>query len=124
MVGRNLAGYTLDNEVGEGGTSLVFRARHDVHGTVGIKVLRDKLRQDRTAVARFLREAHYGERVQHPNVVRTIEIGEAKPGMHFLAIEWADGEILEKYAKHQGQLPVDEVAAIVGQIADAVHAAH
>ena len=44
--------------------------------------------------------------------------------MHFLAIEWADGELLEKYAKRQGPLPSDEVAAIVTQIADAVQAAH
>jgi serine/threonine-protein kinase len=114
----------LQHEVGEGGTSCVFRAQHADHGTVAVKVLREKLRNDKTAVARFLREAHYGERVQHPNVVRTIEIGESTPGMHFLAIEWATGEILEKYAKRQGPLPVDEVAAIVSQIADAVHAAH
>ena len=119
-----IAGYSLQSEVGEGGTSAVFRAQHPDHGTVAVKVLREKLRQDRTAVARFLREARYGERVQHPNVVRTIEIGEAGPGMHFLAIEWATGEILEKYAKRQGPLPMDEVCAIVKQIADAVHAAH
>jgi serine/threonine-protein kinase len=124
LVGQTIAGYSLQSEVGEGGTSAVFRAQHANHGTVAVKVLREKLRQDRTAVARFLREARYGERVQHPNVVRTIEIGEASPGMHFLAIEWATGEILEKYAKRQGPLPIDEVAAIVQQIADAVHAAH
>jgi len=124
LVGQTIAGYSLQSEVGEGGTSAVFRAQHAEHGTVAVKVLREKLRQDRTAVARFLREARYGERVQHPNVVRTIEIGEAGPGMHFLAIEWATGEILEKYAKRQGALPVDEVCAVVKQIADAVHAAH
>ena len=124
LVGQTIAGYALQSEVGEGGTSAVFRAHHSEHGTVAVKVLREKLRQDRTAVARFLREARYGERVQHPNVVRTIEIGEAGPGMHFLAIEWAAGEILEKYAKRQGPLPVDEVCAILRQIADAVHAAH
>jgi serine/threonine-protein kinase len=124
LVGQSIAGYALQSEVGEGGTSAVFKAHHADHGIVAVKVLREKLRQDRTAVTRFLREAHYGERVQHPNVVRTIEIGEARPGMHFLAIEWAEGEILEKYAKRQGPLPVDEVAAIVSQIADAVHAAH
>ena len=124
LVGQTIAGYSLQSEVGEGGTSAVFRAHHADHGTVAVKVLREKLRQDRTAVARFLREARYGERVQHPNVVRTIEIGEAGPGMHFLAIEWAMGEILEKYAKRQGPLPIDEVSAIVTQIADAVHAAH
>ena len=124
LIGRTLAGYTLRSEVGEGGTSAVFRAEHPQHGTVAVKVLREKLRQDKTAVARFVREARYGERVQHPNVVGTIEVGEASPGMHFLAIEWAAGELLERYAKQKGPLPADEVAAVVRQIADAVHAAH
>ena len=124
LVGRTLAGYVLRGEVGEGGTSAVFRAEHPVHGTVAVKVLREKLRQDKTAVARFVREARYGERVQHPNVVQTIEVGEASPGMHFLAIEWAGGELLERYAKQHGPLPPDEVSTIIRQIADAVHAAH
>src|SRR5205085_5023758 len=121
---QNIAGYSLQSEVGEGGTSSVFKAQHADHGTVAVKVLRDKLRQDRTAVARFLREARFGERVKHPNVVRTIEIGEAGDGRHFLAIEWAAGEILEKYAKTKGPLPLDEVCDILKQIADAVFAAH
>ena len=124
LVGRTLAGYALRGEVGEGGTSAVFRAEHPTHGVVAVKVLREKLRQDKTAVARFVREARYGERVQHPNVVQTIEVGEASPGMHFLAIEWAAGELLERYAKQHGPLPADEVSAIIRQIADAVHAAH
>ncbi|HJQ19761.1 MAG TPA: serine/threonine-protein kinase [Gemmatimonadaceae bacterium] len=124
LVGRTLAGYTLEGEVGEGGTAAVFRASHPEHGNVAVKVLREKLRNDRTAVARFLREARYGERVQHPNVVRTIEIGEATPGMHFLAIEWAKGELLEKYARRNGPLPPAQVADVVLQIANAVHAAH
>ncbi len=124
LIGRTVAGYALSTLVGEGGTSVVFRAEHAQHGTVAVKVLREKLRQDRTAIARFLREASYGARVEHPNVVRTIEIGEGEAGMHFLAIEWATGELLERYAKRQGPLPREEVAEIVIQIADAVHAAH
>jgi serine/threonine protein kinase len=124
LVGRTLAGYTLESEVGEGGTSAVFRAKHADHGVVAVKVLREKLRNDRTAVARFLREARYGERVVHPNVVRTIQIGEATPGMHYLAIEWASGELLEKYARRHGPLPAGQVADIVVQIAAGVQAAH
>ena len=124
LVGRTLAGYTLESEVGEGGTAAVFRASHPQHGLVAVKVLREKLRQDKTAVARFLREAHYGERVVHPNVVRTIEIGEAPGALHFLAIEWATGELLEKFARRAGPLPPAQVANVVRQIADAVHAAH
>ena len=124
LVGRTLAGYAIRSEVGEGGTSAVFRAEHATHGVVAVKVLREKLRNDKTAVARFVREARYGERVRHPNVVQTLEVGEAAPGMHFLAIEWAKGELLERYVKTRAPLPADEVSTIVIQIADAVHAAH
>ena len=124
LVGTTLAGYEIRSVVGEGGTSAVYRADHPTHGTVALKVLRDRLRQDRTAVARFVREAQYGGRVLHPNVVRTIEIGEAEPGLHFLAIEWAGGEILERYAKRHCPLAPAEVADIVEQIAAAVQAAH
>jgi len=60
----------------------------------------------------------------HPNVVRTIEIGEARPGLHFLAIEWASGELLERYAKRHAPLPLADVVEIIGQIASAVQAAH
>ncbi|MDA1081933.1 MAG: serine/threonine-protein kinase [Gemmatimonadetes bacterium] len=124
LTGTTIAGYSLEQRVGEGGTATVYRATHQEHGTVALKVLRSKLRQDRTAVARFLREASFGTRVQHPNVVRTIELGESGDGVHFLAIEWAAGELLEGYAKTSAPLPPDEVAAIVKQIADAVNAAH
>ncbi len=57
LVGQTIAGYSLQSEVGEGGTSAVFRAQHANHGTVAVKVLREKLPQDPTAVARFLAEA-------------------------------------------------------------------
>jgi serine/threonine-protein kinase len=124
LVGQSIGGYTLKSPVGEGGTSAVYMADHPQHGAVAVKILREKLRQDKTAVARFLREAHYGERVSHPNVVRTIEIGESPGGLQFIAIEWAHGELLERYIKRNAPLPRDEVAQIVEQIAGAVHAAH
>jgi serine/threonine protein kinase len=124
MVGTSVAGYGIQKEVGEGGTSAVYLAEHPNHGTVALKVLREKLRQDTTAVARFIREAKYGARVKHPNVVDTIEIGQAENGLHFLAIEWAAGEILERYAKQHAPLPIDEVSTIVSQIAAGVQAAH
>jgi eukaryotic-like serine/threonine-protein kinase len=123
LVGKTIAGYTVRELVGEGGTSVVYRADHPRHGTVAFKVLRDKLRQDRTAVARFLREATFGQRVEHPNVIRTIETGQVD-GLHYLAIEWAKGELLERYAKKNAPLPREDVAEIISQIGNAVHAAH
>lgn len=124
LVGSALAGYSLLERVGEGGTAVVYRAQHPEHGDVAVKVLKDKLRQDKTAVTRFVREASFGTRVVHPKVVRTIETGQSPEGMHYLAIEWAPGEILEGYAKRNAPLPADEVSTIVMQIADAVYAAH
>lgn len=124
LIGSKIAGYTLQSEVGEGGTSAVYKAVHSSNGTVALKVLREKLRHDRTAVARFVREAQYGTRVLHPNVVRTIEIGESDTGIHFLAIEWAAGELLEKYAKQHAPLPPEETAVIISQIGAAVQASH
>ncbi len=123
LVGTTVAGYTLLDRVGEGGTATVYRAEHPEHGTVALKVLREKLRADRTAVTRFVREAGFGTRVTHPNVIRTIETGEDK-GLPFLVIEWAQGELLESYAKRNAPFPPDEVSAVVSQIAGAVFAAH
>jgi len=124
LVGTTVAGYLLLDRVGEGGTATVYKAEHAEHGSVAVKILRERLRQDRTAVARFVREAGFGTQVIHPKVVRTIETGQSPEGLHYLAIEWAPGEILEGYAKRNAPLPPDEVATIVKQIAAAVNAAH
>ena len=130
LIGATVAGFAIDREVGEGGTSSVYEAYHEIHGRVALKLLRERLRQDPTAVARFIREAEFGGRVNHPNVVRTIETGVVSdiPGvvgdLHFLATEWAPGEILEKYVKRNGPLPPEDVATVILQIAGAVEAAH
>jgi serine/threonine protein kinase len=124
LVGTTLAGYTIRSEVGEGGTSAVYQAHHPQHGTVALKILREKLRNDPTAVARFLREAQYGSRVEHRNVVRTLEIGQAETGQHFITLEWAQGVLLERYARRNAPLPAGEVSTIIEQIAAAVQAAH
>ena len=123
LVGQNIAGYSIEELVGEGGTSVVYRAAHAQHGTVAFKALRDKMRQDKTALARFTREANFGKRVLHPNVIRTIETGQVE-GIPYLVIEWAGGDLLESYAKKHAPMPRSEVANVIMQIADAVGAAH
>jgi serine/threonine-protein kinase len=102
---------------------VVYRATHPEHGRVAFKALRDKMRQDKTALARFTREANFGKRVTHPNVIRTIETGQVD-GIPYLVIEWAGGELLETYAKKNAPMPREEVANVIMQIADAVGAAH
>lgn len=123
LAGRTIAGYRLLERVGEGGTAEVYRAQHPERGACAFKVLRQRLRGDPTAVKRFLREAGYGARVQHPGVVRTYDYGEAD-GLHYLALEWADGESLAKFLHRSGPLAPALVGHLVRQLADALAAAH
>src|SRR5918911_4288434 len=111
LAGRTIAGYHLTRYVGEGGTATVYRAEHPERGLAAVKILRSRLAQDPGAVKRFLREAEYGSRVNHPNIVRTYDYGEAD-GLHYLALEWAEGEPLADFVTRVGRLPPPVVATI------------
>ncbi len=123
LVGRTVAGYRLLERVGEGGTAIVYRAEHPERGDAAVKVLRPRLRQDPVAVKRFLREADYGVRVQHPNVVKTFDYGDDE-GLHYLALEWAAGEPLVTFLSRSGPLAPGVAATIVRQLGAALATAH
>jgi eukaryotic-like serine/threonine-protein kinase len=123
LAGRTIAGYHLARYVGEGGTATVYRAEHPERGLAAVKILRTRLAQDPVAVKRFLREAEYGARVNHPNIVPTYDYGQAD-GLHYLALEWADGEPLAEFVSRSGPLAPALVAKIVEQIGAALTAAH
>src|SRR6184192_2879045 len=123
LAGRTIAGYRLLERVGEGGTAEVYRADHPKRGACAFKVLRQGLQGDPTAVKRFLREAGYGSRVQHPGVVRTYDYGEAE-GCYYLALEWAVGQSLTDYVHRVGRLAPAQVEALVRQLADSLGALH
>lgn len=122
-LGRTIAGYRLVKHIGEGGTATVYRAEHPERGTAAVKVLRPRLAQDPVAIKRFLREAEYGKRVVHPKIVRTFDYGESE-GVHFLALEWAEGEPLANFIQRAGSVAPALAATIVEQIGAALGAAH
>ena len=123
LAGRTIAGYRLTKYVGEGGTATVYRAEHPERGVAAVKILRSRLAQDPVAIKRFLREAEYGARLNHPNIVRTYDYGQAD-GLHYLALEWADGEPLAEFVSRSGHLAPPLVAKIVEQIGAGLSAAH
>ena len=123
IVGRTIAGYTVRKAVGEGGTAQVYLADHAERGRVALKVLRPRLASDSVAVKRFLREAEFGARVVHPNVVRTFDFGEAD-GVQYLALEWAEGEPLETFMTRAGKLTPPVAGHIVQQLGAALEEAH
>jgi serine/threonine protein kinase len=123
LVGRTVAGYRLLQHVGEGGTAAVYRAEHPERGVTALKVLRSRMGQDPVAVKRFLREAEYGARVDHPNIVKTYDFGETD-GLYYLALEWAEGEPLATFATRSGQLAPELVAIMISQLGGALATAH
>lgn len=123
LIGRTVAGYRLLQHVGEGGTATVYKAEHPERGAVALKVLRTRLAQDPVAVKRFLREAEFGTRINHPNIVKTYDYGQTED-LYYLAMEWVDGEALEKFAARSGRLAPALVATIIEQIGAALSAAH
>jgi serine/threonine-protein kinase len=123
LCGRTVAGYRLIDLVGEGGTATVYRAEHPERGVSAVKILKQRMRNDATAVKRFLREAGYGSRVVHPAIVRTFDFGD-EDGLYYLALEWVRGESLADYVNRQGRLPPEQVAKIISQLAEGLEAAH
>lgn len=123
LSGRAIATYRLLERIGEGGTATVYRAEHAERGVCAVKILRERMRADKVAVKRFLREADYGSRVSHANVVRTYDYGEAD-GLYYLALEWAEGEPLASFAERSGPLDPQLAAHIVAQLAGALAVSH
>jgi serine/threonine-protein kinase len=123
LVGRTVAGYHLVKYIGEGGTATVYCADHGERGQAAVKILRPRLAGDPVAVKRFLREAEYGSRVSHPNIVRTYDYGESD-GLHYLALEWARGEPLAEFVNASGKLAPSLVCTIVQQLGAALTVAH
>ncbi len=123
QLGRNIAGYRLARQVGEGGTAIVYRAEHPERGLAAVKILRPRLAEDPVAVKRFLREAEFGARINHPRIVKTYDFGQAD-GLYYMALEWADGEPLASFVSRSGQLAPALVATIIEQIGGALSSAH
>ena len=123
FTGRTIAGYELEQLVGEGGTATVYRAQHAEHGQCAIKFLKQRLRKDPVSVKRFLREAGFGARVKHTSVVSTYDFGH-EDDLHYLALEWVSGEPLSTFAQRSGRLVPELVVHIVTQLTNGLAAAH
>ncbi len=123
LTGRTIAGYRLLDRVGEGGTATVYRADHPERGTCAVKILKERMRKDPTAVKRFLREAGYGSRVRHEAVIRTHDYGELD-SLYYLALEWAEGEPLSAFVHRTGRLAPQLTAHIISQLAGGMAATH
>lgn len=119
-----LGPYEVREEIGTGGMGTVYRAFHvRLKKWVALKVVRPDRVGKPQALARFEREMEAVGRLEHPNIVRALDAGEAG-GVHYLAMEWVDGTDLGDLVNRCGRLPIAEACELVRQAATALQAAH
>jgi predicted ATPase/tRNA A-37 threonylcarbamoyl transferase component Bud32 len=120
--GAKLGPYEILAAIGAGGMGQVYRARDTRLGRdVAVKLVAERLTRDRTAVDRFVREAHAASRLNHPNIVTIHEIGEAEIG-RFIVMELVLGRTLREMMT--ARIAWESVVDLGRQIAKALAAAH
>src|SRR5262245_54691393 len=123
MIGQTLGHYRVMEQVGAGGTGVVFRA-HDEHldRDVALKILPPGILADEHARKRCRKEALLLSRINHPNIETIFDVG-TEQAIDFLVMEFIPGVTLaEKLLR--GALPEKEILRLGVQLADGLAAAH
>ena len=93
--GRTFGGYRIARAIATGGMATVFLARRTGPGrfaqTAALKVIHPHLAKEREFVEMFLEEARIASSINHPNVCRVLDFGQAE-GTYYLAMEYVRGE--------------------------------
>ena len=98
--------YELEELVGAGGMSSVYKARDTLlERHVALKILHEHYNADAEYTERFRREARAVAQLSHPNIVTVIDRGEAD-GRQFIVFEYVEGENLKELVERRGPLPV------------------
>ncbi|MHC4339991.1 MAG: protein kinase domain-containing protein, partial [Planctomycetota bacterium] len=125
MIGEQLGGYAIQSELGSGGMGKVYLAQDGQR--VALKILHPHLLESPEAVERFRREAEIGQRVEHDNVVRTLDVGSAVVGgstHHYLVMEYVEGQTLRGLLRELGRVPEELCRHIGRQVAKGLEAIH
>jgi serine/threonine-protein kinase len=123
---ETISHYRILSKLGAGGMGEVYLAEDlNLGRRVALKLLPAKFTQDPERVRRFEQEARAASATSHPNILTIYEIGqvETETGvMHFMAMEFVEGQTLRQRLKHG--LNQDEAIEVAIQIASALAAAH
>ncbi|CAB4875594.1 unannotated protein [freshwater metagenome] len=118
------ARYRLDEPIGRGGMSTVWRAFDlTLERTVALKMLHQDVARDSDQLERFRREARAVAKVSSRYVVGVIDAGEAD-GTPYIVLEYVEGETLKDRIRREGRLDVAEAVAYAIEIARGLQSAH
>jgi|GEM_PF-479670 len=119
-----LGPYRILSVLGCGGMGVVFKAEDPkLQRIVALKAMKPSVAATSNAGKRFLREARTMAAVKHDHLATIYQVDEDR-GVPYLAMEFLDGEPLDKCLKRAGKLPIPEVLRIGREIALGLAAAH
>ncbi|MCY0877254.1 MAG: Stk1 family PASTA domain-containing Ser/Thr kinase [Firmicutes bacterium] len=125
MIGRILGGrYQILERIGGGGMAIVYRGLDVLlHRPVSVKTLRPEFVSDAEFVRLFKREAQAAASLSNPSIVNIYDVGQDAE-VHYIVMEFVDGQTLKQVIEERAPLPVDEAVGIARQICDALAHAH
>src|SRR5262249_2921781 len=116
--------YRVIRLLGRGGMGNVYLAEHrHMDRMVALKVIDPSILDNPAAVQRFRQEVKAAAQLSHPNIVQAYDAEEAG-GLHFLVLEYTDGQQLAACAAKSGPLPYQEACEYACQAAFALQYAH
>ncbi|SEC86798.1 Serine/threonine protein kinase [Nocardioides exalbidus] len=116
--------YRLEREIGRGGSGTVHLGHDEVLGrAVAIKRIGVMPGSEAQHLERAAREARLAAALNHPNVVSVFDLV-AEGDVHWLVMEYVDGDPLSDLVRRSGPLEATEAAALLAQVADALADAH
>ena len=123
MVDGMIGPYRLQSKVASGAQATVYRATDTRNKQlVALKVLDQRLASDASQRKRLEREARLAASLDHPNIVRVLDIGEAD-GIPYIAMEYL-WRSLDEVIAQETRIPEDRVRQIAINIAAGLEAAH
>ncbi|MGL6094972.1 MAG: serine/threonine-protein kinase [Fimbriiglobus sp.] len=123
LTGRTVGDFHVLRKLGAGGMGQVYLARQlSLKRDVALKILRDELAANPTALKRFQAEAEAVARVTHANIVQVYAVGE-DAGLRYMALEYVAGRTLKDYLIRKGPPDLPVALAIIRQIAAALQRA-
>lgn len=126
LVGTVLGGkYRIGRRIGSGGIGVVHAAEHIGLGTqVAVKVLRGAAAKDGSEIARLRREAQVASALDHPNVVKVLDLDQLQDGSIFVVMELLRGRSLAEKLHKDGPLAPGMAIRVFRQVCLALAAAH
>lgn len=125
MIGEILGNrYEIEEKIGEGGMSVVYKARcNKLNRYVAVKVLKKEMSDNEDIVNKFKREATAIAALSDNNIVNILDVG-SQDDINYIVMEYVKGKTLKELIKQFGKLNYETAITIAIQIAKALECAH